>query len=455
MKLLFALGAATLAASVAEGKVHRIPLSKMPREWAHQQEESEQAGFYNHLLTKYGAKVDGPEEGAIAVKDYMNAQYYCDVQAGTPGQTISVVMDTGSSNIWFPTKNRFLQHHNLYNAHKSSTYKANGTKFRIQYGSGSVKGKFVNDVVTVGPFTIDGYNFAAVDDTSGMGVSYWLAKFDGIFGLGFDALVQGGGPSPITAMVNSGQLEKPEFAFYLQDTPDAPGELIFGGVDPDHYTGDFHNVPLSAETYWEVALDGLHVNGEKVGSTKKAIIDSGTSLLAGPSAEVKKIAEAVGAKPLAMGEYMIDCNAQNAPDIEFELNGKKFSLALEDYTIKEQGACLFGMMGIDIPAPNGPLWILGDVFMRKYYVKFDYGNKAVGIANAKVSDKTDGLGLHGYHNMFRHHHHRHHHHVPCIVSVIAFAAAMCLAKVAHRRYRSRQVEEAKAVPLASADYEKI
>ena len=57
-----------------------------------------------------------------------------------------------------------------------------------------------------------------------------------------------------------------------------------------------------------------------------------------------------------------------------------FTLTKADYVITDGPICLFGFVGIDIPAPRGPLWILGDIFMRKYYSIFDYGNQRMGFA---------------------------------------------------------------------------
>lgn len=120
---------------------------------------------------------------------------------------------------------------------------------------------------------------------------------------------------------------------------------------------------------------------------RKAIVDSGTSLLAVPPADLAKIAAKVGAKQLAPipplnKEYTIDCNAES-PDIDIVISGKTYTLKKEDYILNVGGQCLFGMTGIDVPAPAGPLYILGDVFMRAHYVKFDVDNRRLGFAQIK------------------------------------------------------------------------
>jgi len=291
-----------------------------------------------------------------------------------------VIFDTGSSNLWVPNKKPLFTSKNIYTHAKSSTYKKNGTVFKIMYGSGPVSGVYSADDVAIGSLKLKDFTFAEIDKTSGLGVAYSLGKFDGILGMGWDSISVGGVPTVMNALIASGQLEKSVFGFYLGNNQ--PGELEIGDVDEKHYKGDFTYFPLNDESYWQVPLDGVRLGTDpkSLSSTKKAIIDSGTSLLAGPISEVKAIMTKIGATMVMGKAWSVSCD-KDIPDLSFTLGGKAFSLKKDDLVLQKQGnTCLLGIQGIDVPAPRGPLWILGDVFMRQHYCLFDWGNKRMGFA---------------------------------------------------------------------------
>merc|ERR1712118_585454 len=226
-------------------------------------------------------------------------------------------------------------------------------EFKVQYGSGPVEGVFNTDTVTVGDIDVKGQTFAEISTVTfgPLNIAFAIGKFDGILGMGFNSISQYHIPTPFEQMVTQKLISEPVFAFYLPDDASAKGELILGGVDKSHYTGDLVTVPLTSETYWEVSLDGLKFGDSAiVTSSMKAIIDSGTSLLAGPQDMVSKIATAAGATSLAGKEYIVDCSkVSSLHDLDITLGGKPFKLTASDYVIQMQGQCLFAFTGIDVP----------------------------------------------------------------------------------------------------------
>jgi len=323
------------------------------------------------LQLKYGIK----GESHVVIEDYHNTQYYGDIQIGTPAQTFSVVYDTGSSNLWVPDRQPTTGQKHIYHHKASSTYKKDGHEFHIAYGSGDVSGFLSSDKVTIGNFVLGNYTFAEIGTTTGLQPLYGQSPFDGICGMAFDSLAQGM-QAPMSALMSSGQVGQKVFAFYLGD--DENGELTIGDISKSRFTGELSYVSLESRTYWQVELTGMTLGQTALPiSATSAIIDSGTSLLIGPPSDIYEIQLVLKAS-ISQGALVASCSdVESAGSFRIILGGQTFTLKAMDLVLaKSQGACLLGVSAMDL----GGMWILGDVFMRKYYTVFDWGQSRIGLA---------------------------------------------------------------------------
>ncbi|XP_077527631.1 cathepsin E-B-like isoform X2 [Haemaphysalis longicornis] len=200
------------------------------------------------------------------LKDYLDVQYYGDITIGTPPQSFRVVFDTGSSDLWVPSvmcagRESICSLHQQYDSAKSSTHVSNGTHVNISYAGGTVYGEVATDAVTIGNCTVKNQRFLQVD--SRPGTAFATAKFDGILGLAYPSMSLLGASPVFDSMIEQGVIRSPVFSVFLRRGAGATGkpyavdggEVYFGGIDADHYTGELFYVPVSERGYWQLTAE--------------------------------------------------------------------------------------------------------------------------------------------------------------------------------------------------------
>ncbi|MBN3278612.1 CATEA protein, partial [Polyodon spathula] len=345
---------------------------------------------YQLDMTQHSEACHAATKAEEPLINYMDAQYYGEIFIGTPPQNFTVIFDTGSSNLWVPSglcSSQACEAHDRYHSSDSLTYQVDGRQFSIQYGTGSLTGILGIDVVTVEGIAVSNQLFG--ESVTEPGSTFVDANFDGILGLGYPTIAAGGATPVFDNMMAQNLVEMPIFSVYLNRNPDysSGGEIIFGGFDPSHFSGELHWVPVTKQGYWQILVDNIKVNGEVMFCSGgcQAIVDTGTSSLTGPTADITALQQVLGASPLDEGTYAVECGSINAlPDLTFTINGAEFTLNPAGYIVMELfgGLCTTGFQGMDIHPPAGPLWILGDVFIGQFYSIFDRGNNRVGLAKA-------------------------------------------------------------------------
>ncbi|XXG77243.1 hypothetical protein AAC387_Pa08g1428 [Persea americana] len=288
---------------VSADGLFRIKLKKNPLNlknrlaWQYDFEENSRL-----LPSSIGKYVLESRQDIVSLKNYMDAQYFGEIGIGSPPQRFTVVFDTGSSNLWVPSSKCHFSVacyvHAKYKASISTTYKKNGKSAEIHYGTGSVSGFLSQDNVQVGDLIVKDQVFIEV--TSEPGVTFLAAKFDGIFGLGFQEISVADVVPVWYNMLKQGLVQEPVFSFWLNRNSgdEEGGEIVFGGVDRNHYKDEHTFVPIKQKGYWQFDMGEVLIDGRTTGFCPRgcsAIADSGTSLLAGPSGIITQINHAIGA----------------------------------------------------------------------------------------------------------------------------------------------------------------
>ena len=331
--------------------------------------------------------------------------------------------------------------------------------FSLQYGSGSVKGYLALDTVTVGNLSTGNFLFGVAESVQLPDFS--SDPFSGIAGLGWPALnpfdpgcvgaanlngstddtswssnssrlfkaSTSNSSQPVAlplvmALQSSGEISKAIFGLAIGEES---GSLTIGGVDESAFDGDMQWLAVTEKAWWKIGLVRVDVQGEtgNLGlktrsstadaasplSSAFAIVDSGTSLIAGPvlaiEGLVKQVASASHVKVTKHDSGVFSCKCDDVHSllpVVFVLRGAEeneleFSLPGESLSVGRFSGdnCLLGFQAMDTDT-----WILGAPFLRAFYSAYDYDQARVGFAVAKslnstsvmaVANWVEGLGI--------------------------------------------------------------
>ncbi|NXQ13848.1 PEPA protein, partial [Peucedramus taeniatus] len=375
MKLLLLLALVGLA----QGFQTRVPLRKMKSLRQRLQEQ----GLLESYLKQHPYNLAAKYFPGIAVEpleNYMDDEYFGTISIGTPPQEFTVVFDTGSSNLWVPSvfcSSPACRNHNRFNPAESSTFLSTNDTLFIAYGTGSMTGILGYDIVNVAGINVRNQIFGLAETEPGD--FFYYTPFDGILGLAFPSIASSGATPVFDNMIMENLVDRHLFSVYLSRDSQSGSFVLFGAIDPYYTTEGISWIPLSAETYWQISMESVSISGTPVACSSgcQAIVDTGTTLLAVPIRAFRTLMRLLGAS--SSGE--ISCEAVSSlPNLIFHIHGKQFPVPPRAYVLRSNGYCSLALQGMDVPTEEGELWILGDVFIREYYVIFDRANNKVGLS---------------------------------------------------------------------------
>lgn len=323
--------------------------------------------------------------------------YFGTLNIGEPGQSFSVVFDTGSGNLMVPAydcKSEACSVHDRFNEQHSSSVRGvscDGTapvdgqdppedEVTITFGTGEIWGRCLQDQICIGSVCNRGSFIAATYESRS---PFKTFAFDGVLGLALPTMSQGPDFNFMSTLQDQGALRQGIFSVFLSDSTAENSEVTFGEVKADHLDTNLFWVPVARDSgYWEVQIADITLNNKQQDLCAQCYVavDTGTSELAGPSDVIGRLSELLNVRE--------DCsNYKTLPKLGFVIGGHIMNLEPRDYIDSYSSRCEVSLMPLDVPPPKGPLFVFGIPFLQKFYSVYDGTNRRVGFGVAKHKDQ--------------------------------------------------------------------
>ncbi|KAL8359168.1 hypothetical protein RB598_007839 [Gaeumannomyces tritici] len=348
----------------------------------------------------------GKREGRTNLREYRGLVYLIDLKIGSPAQTVSVIVDTGSYELWVsPNCTRSVDEQlcrrtgAYYPGQSKTADHIGGGRRHLVYGTGEAMGDYWLDTIGTaaglgGGLQVPLVQFIVADDSD--------YAFAGVLGMGYTYPWTTSYPYTLLQMMWAyGLIKAPIFSLGLGGVGDGESEIIFGGVNLYKYRGQLQPVRLwppieEQDPNWlqysvNVTSFGITQPGDARSDPLKAlapaeggpltgtittttmIIDSGSTLSYGPPSLVRAIAARFsGTRVDGAGNVWVDCahrDQQGSIDFGFNDGSLTVSVKYRDFIwMQYPGGCLLGMQPADAGSTD---YVLGDTFLRAAYLVFD------------------------------------------------------------------------------------
>lgn len=291
--------------------------------------------------------------------DFADMQYMVEIGLGTPPQTLNVLVDTGSSDLWVKREK--------FSVSQSSTNTVQGGHVEIVYGQGVVSGGLVNDIIRIGSLDLGNQTFLVPDRETGME----SVMADGVLGMAFPMLSHTGE----TFLQHLQRVGISSFSLFLSGQEE--GSYLVLGTPTESWYNSSHLiwVPAMTDRWW--AFDAsLSVGDMPTLAYGTFLLDSGTSFIGLPPPLFAMVVQMVLGPASSQcrsqaGMLICDCNVvAKARPLFIRVGSASFMLQPNQmFEAFAEGGCGLQLLQLR----DGMPIILGDTFLRTVVAIFDIG----------------------------------------------------------------------------------